>query len=114
MSYEIEKQSFFSGNWHLQSAGSVVARAEKRSAFTRSFDIVSASGSYHLEAEFFGTRTMRLHGPDADARIAAVHMFTRRAIIEGRLPDIEILSFAFWLCALTWRRAARNNNGGAG
>lgn len=112
-SLDIQKQSFFVGSWHVLEGGSVRARVEKRSAFTRSFDLITPSGSYILEAEFIGTRTMRLQGPDADARVTAAHMFTRRAVIDGRLPDFETLALAFWLTALTWRRAAKNNHAGA-
>ena len=112
-SLEIQKQSFFAGSWHLLDGAEVRARAEKRSAFSRSFDLITSSGSYILEAEFFGTRTMRLQGPNTHARITPAHMFTRRAVIEGTLPDFETLAFAFWLTALTWRRAARNNNAGS-
>lgn len=113
-SYQVEKQGFFSGRWNLVDGAEVKSSAEKRSAFTRSFDLTTPSGSFVLEAASFACRTMNLHGPAADASISPAHAFTKRAVIQGRLPEFEVVAFAFWLTALTWRRAANNNTAAAG
>jgi hypothetical protein len=86
----------------------------KRNALTRSFDIHARSGQYSLEAASFAMRSMVFRGPGGSATIAPAHAFTRRAIIDGSCPDFEIMCFAFWLTALTWRRAANNNTAAAG
>jgi len=111
-SYDVVKQGFFSGRWELVDGGRVELGAKKRSAFTRGFDLSTPSGSFALEASSFAGRTMGLYGPGVDVSIRPAHAFTRRASIEGRLPDIEVVVFAFWLTALTWRRAANNSNAG--
>lgn len=108
-SYQVEKQGFLSGAWQLLDGGKVVMGAQKRNALTRAFDLATPSGSYLLEADFFATRSMSLEGPSANAGIKAAHAFTRRAVINGQLPAFEITAFAFWLTALTWRRAARSH-----
>lgn len=108
-SYLIEKQGFLSGRWELTDGSRVGMGASKRSAFTRSFDITTPSGAFRLEAALFAGRTMNLVGPGTDASISPDHAFTRRAGINGRLPDFEVATFAFWLTALTWRRAANNH-----
>ena len=112
-SCRVVKQGFLSGRWELVDGGTSILSAEKRSAFSRSFDLRSSSGSHVLEAISFACRAMRLDGPNAGASIEPAHAFTRRATIDGRLPDFEIVAFAFWLTALTWRRAA-NNHAAAG
>lgn len=113
-SFAVNKQGFFSGKWELVRALRTMATAEKRSTFTRSFDIHTSSGQYTLEADSFATRTMFLRGPGGSATIEPAHVFTRRATIKGSYPDFETLCFAFWLTALTWRRAANNNTAAAG
>lgn len=108
-SYRIEKQGFLSGTWELVEGGKVRMSAAKRSAFTRSFDMVTPLGAFRLEAALFAGRTMNLVGPGTDVSIGPIHAFTKRATITGRLPDFEVAAFAFWLTALTWRRAANNH-----
>ncbi|MEP4077085.1 hypothetical protein [Haloferula sp.] len=114
LSIQVEKQGFMSGAWIFNGGGRTILSAEKRSALTRSFDLKSPAGSYVLEATSFASRTMIFRGPNADATIEPAHVFTRRATIQGRLPDFEVVACAFWLTALTWRRAANNNNAAAG
>lgn len=110
---EVAKQGFLSGSWNFVEGGSVIASAQKRNAFMRSFDVRLPSGSFVLEASTFATRGMKFYGPGADASIAPAHPFTRRASIDGSVPNFEVAAIAFWLTALTWRRAA-NNNAAAG
>jgi hypothetical protein len=43
--------------------------------------------------------------------IRPIHLFTRRAVIEcsDDVPELVQL-FCFWLIALMWRRAQKNNS----
>jgi hypothetical protein len=110
-SYMIFKHGFFSGSWKFVNGESEAASAQKRTCLTRIFDISTASGSFVLEASSFAARIMNLVGSGADATITPAHAFTRRAQIEGRLPEFEVVAIAFWLTALTWRRAAGSGRG---
>jgi hypothetical protein len=104
--FVIEKGGMLSGLWNLRRGGKVVARGEKRNAFQRSFDVMGEAGRFELGAESFAGRTMVMSGGGCRAVMAPHHPFTRRATIEGRLPEFEMVCFGFWLTVLTWRRAA--------
>ena len=106
---QVMKQGFFSGSWELVANGDVVATAKKR-AFSRSFEIRSGELVYSLNPESLG-RTMCLSRNGESAMIKPVHLFTRRARIEGGVEDFRILCFAFWLTVVLWRRRSRNNAG---
>jgi len=113
--YEVRKPGWLRGEWELVAGSGLLARAKKTSAFRRSFELSSAGGGQGLlkAASLFG-RSMTLTGSDADCAIAPVHVFTRRATIEGEIRDFRIVAFAFWLTILIWRReTATNHNGSA-
>jgi len=110
--YEVHKGGWLSGEWTLLEGGQPVVLARKPSAFWRRFDLSGPSGGGVLEATW-GSRTMRLDGAGMSCRIKPVHLFTRRATIEGSFEDFRVVAFAFWLTALMWRRAANSNAGGA-
>lgn len=104
----VVKSGFFSGTWELSDKVEVLATGRKPSAFTRTFEIRTASGDFSLDADSPFSRIMLLRGPGTDAVIRPDHPFTRRASIRGPVPDLITTSFAFWLAALTWRRAANS------
>ena len=110
--HAVSKHGFFSGRWSLDSNRGTLFTAQKPNAFTRSFEISGAAGSAVLSARSAFGRTMILQGSGVDCEISPAHAFTRRAVITGHYDDFRLVSFAFWLTALVWRRAARNNAGG--
>lgn len=110
--FKVVKGGVFSGEWALQNKGEIIYTAEKTSAFRRSIEIQHQGQTYLLKARSAFGRSMEFTGPNVKATIEPVHPFTRRATITGILPPFELSSFAFWLTALLWRRAQRNNNGG--
>lgn len=112
--HEVRKLGWLSGEWELVDGVSVIAHARKPSAFTRTFELTGQAGQSVLSAQSAFGRTMELIGSDANCVIAPAHPFTRRATIEGGVRDFRIVSFAFWLTVLTWRRSANSNNGAGG
>lgn len=111
--YAVRKHGVFSGRWTLEERGDVIARAQKTSLFTRSFEIVTAAGDFEVRAESAFSRAFRVVQPDG-AGVAAIktdHLFTRRATIEiAPRTDFVTLCFSFWLAVLTWRRHSRNSS----
>jgi hypothetical protein len=113
-SHAVSKQGIFSGEWSLDSKSGTLFTARKPSAFTRTFEISCPTASATLSAQSALGRTMLLQGNHVDCSITPAHPFTRRASIVGNCEDFKLAAFAFWLTALVWRRAARNNSGNAG
>jgi len=113
--YQVVKRGWLSGEWALIKGSSVIARAQKTSPFSRTFQLTGPRSQAVLRAPSAFGRSMQLIGSDANCAISPVHPFTRRAAIEGSIRDFSTVAFAFWLTTLTWRRRARNNSSsGAG
>lgn len=115
MDYEIRKHGVFSGRWTLEQTGVVVAEAHKTSAMFRTFEIASQQAHFTVRAESALTRAFDIMlGGQVVGDIRPAHAFTRRAVIRcsDMIPE-HLQLFSFWLVALTWRRSARNNSGGA-
>lgn len=111
--FSVEKKNPFSGEWDLVKTGTVLLRAKKESAFSRTISVgaVSAGGSdFTLHAASALTREMLLTGERMDCRIRPEHAFTRRATIQGRADSLVPVLFGFWLSVILWRRAANNSN----
>jgi hypothetical protein len=112
--YKVAKGGWLSGEWMLVDGSSVIARAQKRNAFLRTFDLAGPGGAAVLSARSLMGRAMRFEGNGADFVIEPAHAFTRRATIGGSTGDFPTTVFAFWLTTLLWRRAAQSNNGAGG
>jgi hypothetical protein len=113
--FEVVKHGPFSGHWTLESPQGVVTKAQKTSAFTRTFELESESGLITLQARSVFTRAFELlQTGNSVGTIVPMHAFTRRATIQctDQVDELTQL-FAFWLVVITWKRAAKNNNGGA-
>ena len=109
--YEIHKQSFLSGEWHLLERDQLIWRAYKPNPFKRRFELTSSEKKATLAASGLG-RTMVLDGPNLSLTLSPNHPFTRRATIQGRGDDLLQTSFAFWLTVLVWKRAANSASAG--
>jgi hypothetical protein len=109
--YSIGKQGWLSGRWDLEGGGQVLGTAAKLSPFFRSFAIHAGDVHLSLQAQALVARPfdLRVDGKNVGS-IWPAHAFTRRAFIDcdPSVPEL-IQLFAFWLAALTWRRAARNS-----
>jgi hypothetical protein len=112
--HEVAKHGLHSGQWELVCHGIHVFSARKPSPFARTFEIRGADTSASLRAESALGRTMVLEVSGLACRISPAHPFTRKASIIGICDDFRLACFAFWLTALTWRRAASSGSGGAG
>jgi hypothetical protein len=106
--YRVYREGMMSGDFILESAGSVLARAQKPSAFYRSFEIASEGMRYTLRAESAFRRTFLLL--DGDRKVGSVSpegVFTRRAIVDlpPALP-LALRVFVIWLAVILWKRAS--------
>lgn len=110
--YWILKQGMFSGRWALQSGGSVWMEARKPSPMFRAFEIRSSEIMCRVQPVSPFGRTFKIyHGNRRVGIISPAHPFTRRATIRcaEEIPELMQL-FSFWIVALLWRRASRNNS----
>jgi hypothetical protein len=106
----VHKHGPMSGHWTLESESEVLADAKKPSAMFRSFEVRFGDVNFELTAQSAMTRSYDFvkHG-GVVGTIRPAHPLTRRATIECEpvIPELGQI-FAFWLAALTWRRAANN------
>jgi hypothetical protein len=104
--YKVFREGLMSGAFVLESAGSVLARAEKPSAFRRSFAIEHAGRQYTLRSKSaFGRAFELLDGPRAIGSISPEWIFSRRASAD--LPEdlpLEVRVFIIWLTIILWKR----------
>jgi hypothetical protein len=113
--YVVRKHGMFSGEWTLERGAEICAEAKKPSAFFRSFEVRSSVLPLTVEASSAFTRCFDIvGGGEVIGTIKPAHPFTRRSFIECHAVVPELVQlFSFWLAALAWRRAARNNNNNA-
>ncbi len=107
--YDIRKHGLFRGDWTLEHAGRIIAKAHKPSAMVRSFEVTSETVHFTVRAESALARAFEITvGQQVEGSIRPVHVFTRRATIQcaGTIPE-HLQLFAFWLVGLAWRRSAR-------
>jgi hypothetical protein len=107
-SYRVYRERLMSGAFILASAGSVLARAEKPSAFRRAFIIEHAGRRYTLRARSPFQRAFELlDGSRLVGAISPEGIFTRRARVD--LPEdlpLAMRVFILWLAVVLWRRDA--------
>jgi hypothetical protein len=107
----IRKHDTIDNYWILERDGKPCAEARQPNALIRSFEVSSGATRFTLKAQSPHTRCYDIH---ADGQVVGTirpaHGLTRRAFIECGSSVPELLQlFAFWLAALTWRRAADDN-----
>lgn len=111
LQFTVVKHGWLSGRWTLESGAGVYAEANKRTMI-RSFQLQAGNLEFTAQAASPLTRCYEISSANAvRGTIQPVHPFTRRTIIEcdSSVPELVQL-FAFWLAALTWKRAAQKNN----
>lgn len=104
--YRVYREGLMSGSFILESDGSVLARAEKPSAFYRSYLVEHGGKKFTLEAESAFFRKFILS--EGGQRIGSVypeHAFTRKAVIDfpEEIP-LAVRIFMFWLVMVLWKR----------
>ena len=104
--YDVYREGLMSGAFILASSGSILARAEKPSAFRRSFELESGGKFYILRAESAFRRKFVLM--DGDREVGWLNpdgVFTRRATVD--LPEgfpLPVKVFIIWLVVIMWKR----------
>jgi hypothetical protein len=111
--YRVYREGMMSGDFILESAGSVLARADKPSAFHRSFTIDHAHTQYTLRAKGVFRRAFLLLDRDREiGSLSPEGIFTRRATVN--LPEalpLPVKVFIIWLAVILWKR---ESDAGAG
>jgi hypothetical protein len=107
-SYAVYRDRKMSGDFILESAGSVLARAQKPSAFRRYFNVEHTGRQYAVRAQSaFSSTFVVLEAGNGIGSISPDGIFTRRARIdrpEDMLLPLRI--FMVWLAVILWKRAS--------
>src|SRR5262245_27793709 len=106
--YQLYRQRAFRGLFILEKNGTVIAHADKPSAFARSFNVYHAGKTYTLEAESAFRRKFVLRESGLTiGSIAPQRACYRDARID--LPvalPLPVRLFMLWLTLLLWKREA--------
>jgi len=104
--YQVYRESWLRGRFVLERDRSVIARAEKPSAFFRTYLIRYSDRDYTLEPRSAFRRAFVLR--DGSRQIGSIEptsAFTRGAMAD--LPDtwpLPVRAFVIWLTMIQWRR----------
>ncbi|MDX6443946.1 MAG: hypothetical protein QOH71_1020 [Blastocatellia bacterium] len=104
--YRVYREGAMGGAFVLESGGAILARAEKPSAFYRSFLIEHDGKKYTLEAESAMFRRFVLsEGGQPRGSVYPESSFTRKAVVA--FPEdipLAVRVFMFWLVMILWKR----------
>ena len=104
--YRVCRESWMSGLFVLTRESSVIARAEKPSAFFRTYLVHYGDRQYTLRARSAFRRAFVLFdGSRQIGSIEPVNAFTNKATAD--LPDgwpLPVRAFVIWLTIIQWRR----------
>ena len=104
--HSVYRERPMSGDFILESAGSILARARKPSAFRRFFNVEHAGRQYTLRApSAFRRAFIVLDGDLGIGSISPDGLFTRRASVD--LPEnipLAVRIFIVWLAVILWKR----------
>ena len=110
--YNLYRQGWLSGPFVLEGEGTILAQAEKPSAFVRHFEVEYDHRKLLLTAQSPFTRAFGVSNGNGEiGSIYPDYWLTRKATID--LPDTvvpPVKAFMFWLVVLMWRRAAKSSN----
>lgn len=104
--HRVYRERMLSGDFILEAAGSVVARARKPSAFRRAFAIEHSGRRYSLQAaSVLRRRMVLLEGDRNVGSLSPQSVFTRRADVDLP-PDLPLAVrvFVIWLAVILWKR----------
>ena len=104
--HEVYREGWMSGAFLLERSGSIVARAEKPSAFFRKYLIHHNGREYTLAPRSaFRRGFVLLDGSRQIGSIEPTSALTRKATAD--LPDdwpLPVRAFVIWLTMIQWRR----------
>ena len=104
--YRLSREAPLFGDFLLERAGSVLARAQKPSVFRREFVVRHDGREYTLRPRsMFRREFVLLVGSRQIGSIAPKNAFTRRAAAD--LPQdlpVPVRMFIVWLTVISWRR----------
>jgi hypothetical protein len=103
--YRVYREGLMSGDFILESGGSIVARAEKPRAFQRSFLVHHDGRSYTLRAKSaFRRAFVLLAGSEQVGSVVPLGVLTRKASVD--LPNFPaaVKVFVVWLTVIIWKR----------
>jgi hypothetical protein len=106
--YRVCREGLMRGSFVLEGGGSILARAEKPSAFYRSFLVEHGGKKYTLEAESVMLRKFVLsEGGRQIGSVYPEHALTRKAVVAfpEEIP-LAVRIFMFWLVMILWKRAS--------
>lgn len=113
--YRVYREGLMNGDFVLESSGVVLARAQKPSAWRRSFTITHAGRTYTLRAASLFRRAFTLfEGETEIGRVSPQGILSRRAEVD--LPDawpLPLKIFIVWLAVLLWKRDSDSSAAGA-
>ena len=104
--YQMSRDGWMSGAFLLEREGSLVARAEKPSAFSRKFLVRYGDREYTLRGRSaFRRAFVLLDGSRQIGSIEPTGALTRKAMAD--LPaswPLPVRAFVIWLTMIQWRR----------
>ncbi len=104
--YHVYRQGVMSGDFILERGGLALARAEKPSAFHRSFIVEHQAKRYTLRTRsMFRRAFLLLEGEREIGSVCPEGVFTRRATVV--LPadwPLPVKVFIIWLAVVLWKR----------
>jgi hypothetical protein len=104
--YRVNREGIMSGAFVMQKDDLEIARAEKHSAFQRSFQIAQDGRSYTLGAESaFRRRFFLTEGGNQVGSVYPLNAFTRKCVVD--LPtdiSLPVRVFMVWLVIILWKR----------
>ena len=113
-SWQLYRESFFSGRFVLQRGADVVARATKPSALRSRFEVEFGQVTFTLrKLSPFSRRFGVFAGEQRIGGITPASFFSRRVILD--LPSdwpAAVHVYVFWLVLLIWNRERAADAGG--
>lgn len=101
------------GDFVLEFQGSVLARAQKASAFRQRFTLAFEGQSYTLApVTWFGRTFVLREGGEEVGHVRPLSAFSHKTDLD--LPDalpLPLRVFCFWLVLILWKRAAAAASG---
>jgi hypothetical protein len=110
--YRLYREKLFGGAFVLEGDGREMARAEKPSAFLRSFDVTYGNRQFKLQAASAVVREFRLsENNEPVGTVRPENALMRKAVID--LPDsieLPVQIFLAWLVLVLWKRDQKSSS----
>lgn len=113
--YKVYREGLMSGEFILEGEGKPLAKAEKPSAFFRSFKVTYEGKNFEWKARSaFGRGFVLLDGDTEVGSVTPESMFGRKAaaVLPEEFP-MPVKVFMMWLAIILWERAAKESSSNA-